>query len=145
MGEFCLAGACQGGAPLDLDGDGRVDAACGGTDCSDINPLVWSAPSEVANLSVEMAGTTQITWDSQSALAGPGTVYDLISGAFPGDSGFSLLQGACAQSGGETTYTPASPDPVTGTGTWYLVRARNTCGVGTYGSSERDALPSNCP
>ena len=47
MNDACNGGLC-GGLPLDADGDGSVDQACGGLDCDDgngnVNPGVFEGP-----------------------------------------------------------------------------------------------------
>ncbi|OLE67377.1 MAG: hypothetical protein AUG09_02785 [Acidobacteria bacterium 13_1_20CM_2_68_7] len=61
------------------------------------------------------------------------------------DRGFpsacTLAQGSAA-----TSLTEARPDPPAGSGYYYLVRAENTCGNGTFGEAALDAtLPPGCP
>jgi hypothetical protein len=143
--DSCQAGACAGGPLRDSDGDAHIDALCGGDDCNDSNPLVWSAPSEVRNLIVGMANPAMLSWDSQGALVGPETTYDLVSGPLLSAAGMNFPASVCLQMGGGTTYGDARPDPAVGTGYWYLARARNSCGNGTYGTSERDTSIPPCP
>jgi hypothetical protein len=145
LGDSCIAGVCHGGALPDLDGDGHVDARCGGNDCSDADPLVWSAPSEVTNLSLNADAVTLLNWDGQDLQSGPGTVFDLASGSFSEAAWFSLSTGTCLQNGGANLFSDDRPDPGVGGGFWYLVRARNSCGAGTLGSAERDSILSPCP
>ena len=140
-GESCNAGLCQGGASTDGDGD----AHCGGNDCNDANPLVWLSPVEVINLTLTAAGPTQLSWDSQSAIAGPQTSYDLASGSLGPGSGIFFTEATCLQSDLPETYSDERPDPAVGRGFWYLARARNVCGIGTYGSPGRDGSIPNCP
>lgn len=127
---------------VDNDGDGSTD--CGG-DCDDTNPLVWSRPVEISNLRISAAGPTSLSWDSQGSLAGSGTQYDLASGALLNSGQPDLASGTCLWSGTSATCTDARPDPETGIGFWYLVRGRNSCGVGTFGSSPIDASVTPCP
>ncbi len=142
MGDACIQGSCVGGPPTDLDGDGRVDAACAGTDCNDANPFVWAAPIEVTDLT--FSSTTDFTWTGQAALTGPETTYDLASGYFSAAQGFSFASSACLQAGGGVGYTDSRQDPGVGQGFWYLVRAMNSCGTGTYGTQPRDASVLSC-
>ncbi len=78
---------------------------------------------------------------------GPATVYDVMRGSlgdFPVDGGpfetcvepFSLDMIA------------ADPEPPQGVGFYYVVRGRNTCGIGTYGfafPSGIERLGTGCP
>jgi hypothetical protein len=128
-----------------VDGDGHVSGLCGGDDCSDLNPLVWYAPLEAANLTLTAASPANPAWDSQDILVGPETAYDLVSGSLGPGSGVLFTAAVCLQSAGPTSYTDSRPDPPGGQSFWYLSRARNSCGVGTYGSSLRDTGIPPCP
>ncbi|MCI0568617.1 MAG: hypothetical protein L0Z52_10620, partial [Acidobacteria bacterium] len=145
QGDTCLAGVCQGGTPADLDGDAHVDALCGGNDCIDTNPFVWLEPFEVTNLNVDPGNPANLFWDSQDALAGPATHFDLVSGTLSELPGSGFSSSTCLQGGLGNSYTDARPDPVIGEGYWYLARAVNPCGVGTFGSSARDSSIPPCP
>jgi N-acetylneuraminic acid mutarotase len=127
---------------VDNDADGFSD--CAG-DCDDTNPLVWSLPVEVSNLEVSAASPTGLNWASQASMAGPGTRYDLSSGPLLPSGGPDLGSGICLQSSAATTHSDGRPDPEVGSGFWYLVRGRNTCAVGTYGTPLRDAGIPPCP
>ncbi len=146
-GDFCAAGVCQAGAqPGDADGDGHAPSSCGGDDCNDADPAVWYAPVEVSVIAVSAGPPTGLSWTGQGALVGPGTTYDLVSGTVPGGGGPPGFTGAaCLHSGGGTTYQDTRPNPAAGTGYWYLVRGRNSCGIGTYGTSPRDIGIPPCP
>ncbi|PYQ11620.1 MAG: hypothetical protein DMH00_07735 [Acidobacteria bacterium] len=144
--DICQAGACQAGPPADLDHDSHVSGVCGGDDCNDGNPLVWFSPIEVANLTVDATGSTTLTWDDQGALTGPEGTYDLVSGGdFLVAGSFGFATSTCLQSAGPTGYTDSRPDPAPGSAFWYLARARNSCGVGTYGTALRDSSIPPCP
>jgi hypothetical protein len=146
MGDTCSAGACTPGPPKDADGDAHIDAACGGNDCNDADVSAWGAPVEVTNLRVLTESPAGLSWDSQSALVGPGTPYDLVSGnlLMPG-SGIAFSPASCLQSSTAAGYSDIRPDPGPDSGYWYLVRARNSCGTGTYGSALRDTSIPACP
>ncbi|HOX46231.1 MAG TPA: hypothetical protein PK668_21690 [Myxococcota bacterium] len=45
LADACVDGECRGG-PMDRDGDGFVDVACGGTDCQDLDPAIHPAAFE---------------------------------------------------------------------------------------------------
>ncbi|PYQ09562.1 MAG: hypothetical protein DMH00_12750 [Acidobacteria bacterium] len=122
-----------------------MDASCGGNDCSDSNPLVWSVPLEVTGLAVNTASSTELTWDSQDLLAGPETSFDLVSGPLPGGPVFSFSSSTCLQTGGGVAYSDGRADPLPAEGFWFLARARNSCGTGSFGSSQRDESTAPCP
>jgi hypothetical protein len=143
IADSCLAGSCRGGWLRDDDGDGHAAALCGGDDCNDLVPAVWLAPLEVTNLVLTSAIPTNLSWDDQGALAGPGTTYDLVSGPLVAGAGPNFSARACLQQGGATTYEETRANPIVGY--WYLVRGRNPCGLGTYGTSQRDAAIPPCP
>jgi hypothetical protein len=129
----------------DSDGDIRADAACGGTDCNDLDAQVWLPPQEVTNLILTNAAPANLQWDSQGFSVGPATSYDLVSGLVGPGSGVAFASGSCLQSAGGSSYADLRADPATGTATWYLARARNACGVGTYGTFTRDSSIPSCP
>lgn len=145
LGETCQIGACVGGVPPDADLDAHPDADCGGNDCDDTNPLVWFVPGEVANLVLTTVNPADPAWDDQEAFAGPGTTYDLVSGPLGGVPAIDFSSSSCLQSGEGTSYPDVRPDPTSGQGFWFLARARNSCGIGTYGSSQRDSNVLSCP
>jgi len=145
IGDACQVGICQSGLLRDADGDGHVDALCGGDDCNDNDPLVWLAPNEVMNLLVSTASPADLAWDNQGTLVGPETTYDLVSGALVSGAGTGFSGAVCLQSNGGTMYSDARPDPGVGSGYWYLARGRNSCGVGTYGTSQQDTSIPACP
>ncbi|HEV8335120.1 MAG TPA: putative metal-binding motif-containing protein [Candidatus Polarisedimenticolia bacterium] len=146
VGDSCLSGICQAGAARDGDSDTHPDPLCGGDDCNDANGLVWHVPAEVTNLTLSQASPANPTWDSQAVAAGSETTYDLVSGSLSTLSGISFPPATCLQSADPaTSYSDGRPNPASGTGYWYLSRARNSCGVATYGSAARDAEIPNCP
>ncbi len=127
----------------DADGDGY--ATCEGH-CSDNNAMAWHLPVEVTSLALSGSSPTNLAWDSQGALAGPETSYDLVSGAL-GSGGVNFVPGVCLQSAGGNAYSDPRPAPALGTGIWYLARGQNSCGIGTYGSGSAggDRTPPACP
>jgi N-acetylneuraminic acid mutarotase len=143
--EVCTNGVCGGGTPKDGDFDAHLDPACGGDDCDDGNGRVWHPAAEVTNLVLAGSPAGQ-AWDSQSSLAGPETVYDLVSGALSA-SGTLDPSPLCLVWGTSETSALDPLDPAAGTGFWYLARARNTCGIGTYGAGIDGTLRSisACP
>jgi len=148
----------------DADVDGHGDPSTGvpaclagysavGDDCNDGDPGAFHAPFEVAGVAAARgAGSTHLTWTGQVLTAGAGTSYDVATGLLSElwtDGGFA--RGSCLASGGTSAeYDDTRPTPPPGDGFYYLVRARNSCGSGTYGDSgttpdPRDGLDSASP
>ncbi|MEW5807642.1 MAG: hypothetical protein AB1756_09900, partial [Acidobacteriota bacterium] len=126
----------------DGDSDGMADAC----DCAPADEGATKAPSEVRNLRLGWDKKT-LTWYSAASGAGQGTVHDVLRfslSELPVGTGPSET---CLASGVEEGRAEDSQSPVAGEGFGYLVRGRNSCGVGTYGfssdGSERtsDACP----
>lgn len=132
----------------DIDGD-RVGEAC---DCAPLDASAYAAPVEVPRLRIAGVSPTTLGWDSQSGPAGSGTTSDLVSGdaaALRADGGFAS---ACALVTGAARPALADPrpDPPPGAAYYYLVRAGNTCGAGTFGDAAaapdpRDSLDASLP
>jgi hypothetical protein len=134
----------------DLDDDGYDVPA----DCDDANPSVHQVPAEVAGVRVNPQGpAARIAWQTQAPLAGAGTVYDVITGTLAGLlGGGGFGSAAClAQDLGTAQYDDARPAPPAGSGFYYLLRATNACGAGTFGDARmpppdaRDALDAASP
>jgi hypothetical protein len=129
------------------------DSAAVGVDCNDLDPSVIRMPVEVAGVRVGRSGTrAQLSWTSQDPTAGSGTVYDLVTGdvavlrSTKSYSAATCLIGNLADSPYEDTRT----GPTAGASYYYLLRAKNSCGKGTYGNAgttpdPRDALDSSSP
>ena len=128
-------GVADDGQP-DTDVDGRADCA----DCAPTNPTAFAVPSEVLGLTVD-AGPTQIAWIEQSI--GSGTLYDVVSGAFSELGVLSFGIGVCVEAAAASPVTDGSLPPV-GSVHYYMVRSRNACGTGSFGSPNRDTHPG-CP
>jgi hypothetical protein len=90
-------------------------------DCDDGDPSVLVAPLEVSGLTFTTDGT-KLQWDNGAMLFGSATVCDVVRG-------FSI------------GWLPG-PDEAF----WYLVRATNGCGIGTYGwASAGERETEACP
>lgn len=116
------------GLPGNADGDARGDDC----DCALADPGAFAAPAEVEDLRLA-ADKETLTWESALAAAGSDTVHDVIRGALdelPVGTGPSEI---CLASGIQEATATDPTLPASGTALWYLVRARNACGVGTYG------------
>ena len=126
-----------------LDGDG--DGVRNDLDCAPGNPAAFSIPAEVAGLT--FGSRTLLSWRSQAARSGPGTVYDVLRGplaALPVGPGTDEV---CAADSSAATFLSTVSDPVPGAGFYYLVRGSTVCGVGRYGVEsaglERESM--GCP
>ncbi|HEU5181730.1 MAG TPA: putative metal-binding motif-containing protein, partial [Candidatus Polarisedimenticolia bacterium] len=129
---------------FDQDGDGF--SVCN-ADCNDADPSVWDMPVEVFDLTLTSVMPADPSWVDLGPFIGPGTVYDLVSGPLTTTAGLNLPSASCLQTGGPSSYQDSRPNPLPGAGFWYLARARNSCGVGTYGfsSSAVERVIPACP
>ncbi len=128
---FCLAN--PNGTPCDDSNGCTINDACTAGACAG-TPI--TVPPETANLRVQPDKTSFI-WDPM-----PNTpAYDVVRGTLsalpvgPGggdESCFNDLVAAVLSDG-----TVPSP----GTGFWYLSRAENTCGIGTFGTQGLHGAP----
>ena len=116
----------------DTDGDGHIDLL----DCAFADDAVWAAPGPVEDLSlVVVPGGVELSWASQDAAAGPATSYDVVMGGIGelvADHSFadaSCLVGSLA----DGPFVDLGDDPRPGEGFYFLVRAVNACGSGSYG------------
>jgi hypothetical protein len=123
----------------DTDGDHVADCS----DCSPLNAGVWGVPVEVADVDVAEAAGTVVSWQQQ--LLGPATMYEVATGVISVQGQVDFVAGSCL--GPAVSASPvvdSGPEPPAGTARYYMVKSRNSCGAGTYGTPARDTLPS-CP
>jgi hypothetical protein len=126
--------------PGDLDRDGTATAS----DCDDSDPGVEHAPAEVTGLTVSaIPGGVRVAWNSQAQTAGSATVHDVAGGTLGSLRASAGFDGASCLAGGiaDGVFDDLGPAPVDGDGNWYLARARNTCGTGTFGPSTLAVCP----
>jgi hypothetical protein len=124
-GHACTAG--------DGDGDGVPDVS----DCAPGDPQAFAVPQEVQGVQLDTPVGTELFWGSQQGMAGAGTVYDLVAGLtsiLHADAGFAGAS-CLAASESEPPLVDPQADPPSRDGRYYLVRARNACGAGTYGDA----------
>jgi hypothetical protein len=125
----------------DADGDGVLPSC----DCAPADPGVFAEPPEVSGVRFEERET--LAWTTVAPDAGDGTAYDVLRGNV---GGLPVGQGAsetCLQPGLADTTWQDGDDPALGAAFYYLVRATNACGMGTYGtrSSGAERVSSACP
>jgi hypothetical protein len=147
----------------DADGDG-VDDAC---DCAPAVPSAAAVPAEVPRLRMawpypSSRGNTALAWDRLTESAGSGTRATVVGGdlgLLRADNGYARACDLTFETGPTLPpFVDGRPEPATGYGYFYLVRAGNACGEGTYGDGDpgagggpdpRDALDTaalgDCP
>lgn len=138
----------------DNDSDGAGDLC----DCAPSNATIKTSPGKIASLVMtrtSTAGALSVSWSSLDPTAGTSTMYDAVRGRVnqlhgPGYPGGAL----CAAEGlGDTPYAElaAACGASVGDGCWYLVRAENGCGTGTYADASQtpphplDGASDPCP
>lgn len=134
-----VANAPQGDADGDAigdacDPDADNDGVTNASDCSWLDAGAIDIPSEVPALEYGDAG---MEWPSLAPQAGSGTAYDLVRGDL------AARAAACWRPGVAATSIDDLEAPAPESGFFYLVRARNSCGPGTYGTTGATLPP--CP
>jgi hypothetical protein len=127
----------------DLDGDGVPNAL----DCRPDDPSIWGVPAEVVGVLLTKGASTSLSW---TPVAGGAPTYDVSGGDLSllrtdgQTTGASCLSGAVVG----LTWQDQRPEPLENAGYYYLIRGRNVCGTGTYGtaSSGAERIPGQpCP
>jgi len=125
--------------------DTDLDERCDAQDCAAADASAWAFPPEITD---DTFLTSNYTWGSVAAVSGPGTVYDIV-GNFAGSLPMGPFDFSFACKSPHQPIAVLSPPP--GAILWVVVRARNACGIGTYGNEHRNDLPPvprttmNCP
>jgi len=126
---------------LETDGDGvRNDL-----DCAPNDAAAFAVPGEVRGL--RFATKSSLEWAPAALIAGAGTVHDVLRGSLAQLPVGSDPQESCLVQGTPDASLSAEPEPPVGTGFYYLVRAANACGVGSYGfaTSGIERTSAACP
>src|SRR6185503_11849165 len=115
---------------VDSNGNGSGDA------CECVTP------AQVVSLSVGSGSKDTVSWSAVSLATG----YDVLRGALAGlPVGPGAGDEVCQPNVPGTSTTDAN-NPATGSGFWYLVRARSLSCIGPYGNSTNGARTSTtCP
>jgi len=124
----------------DLDGSDNLE------DCAPLDGGAFAVPGEVSGLGFA-ADKQTLSWDSAQPSSGSATVHDVLKGSLaelPVGGGGSE---ACLDPGTAADQSVDPAVPPAGEGSWYLVRGRNVCGVGSYGaqSGGGDRTSGGCP
>jgi hypothetical protein len=126
---------------LDTDAD-RSGNPC---DCAPTDATVYAIPPEIGGVMFAPDATT-LLWNSALPQAGSSTVHDVVRGSigsWPVGSGSESCRAA-----GLTGNSFVDPElPTSGSGSWYLVRGRNSCGIGSYGTDSLGGMrnAAACP
>ena len=114
--------------PPDTDNDGTPDV----DDCAPTDPTVWGFPGDVTGVMLD-ADQVTLTWDSQAALVGTATIYDVARGDPAQLPVINDPTVVCLSAGLADPSLTIPEIPPSDTGFYYLVRARNACGTGGWG------------
>ena len=131
------AGASNGTPCSDANGC-TVNDTCQSGVCAPGTPI--TVPSEIAGVALA-SNKSSISWSAATGV-GPGVVYDVVRGRvgqWPVGSG--AAETCIATSTSATTALDATT-PGAQTSFWYLTRARNSCGIGSYGYQELHGVPT---
>ncbi|MFN7967338.1 MAG: hypothetical protein U0V87_16800 [Acidobacteriota bacterium] len=126
---------------VDTDADGAGDRC----DCAPNDASVTGAPREIDELEFA-ADRATLNWTSGTFTAGTGTTHDILRGS-ASTLPVSTASSTCVATQLAAASVVDSSVPSAGSATWYLVRARNSCAVGSYGqdSSGGERLSNACP
>lgn len=121
----------------DSDGDGVPNWQ----DCAPGDAGTFHEPHPVTGVRVERDAidpevSVLVRWDDGSASAGPGLVYDVVSGAVFGLGPDGVLTGAtCRSDDHPETQLSFSLALTPGECHWILIRSENSCGISSWGHS----------
>ncbi len=115
------------------------DAAGTACDCNDGDATLLRIPAPVTGLHWATDATT-LSWDDARAGAGSASVHDVVRGALAALPVGSSAQESCLAHGASEASASDAEEPGAGTGFWYLVRARNACGVGSFGAASAGSM-----
>ena len=134
------------GSGVRLGGNRDEDVVLNGDDCAPGDPDTWIEATTVAGLSVRDSGTTELTWTDQSGATGPSVRYDVLTGDVSDLVVLGLDDTSCLVSGlAMDNYVDPRPNPDPDDGYYYLVRARNPCGVASLGTGREALEELACP
>ena len=132
---------------IHLGPDGDADGIANVCDCAPADGGAYDTPSEVEGLGFAPDKAT-LTWPSLSREAGNGTLYDVVKGDLDALRSSGVIAAAFCLGGTGTVNSRSDPQaPAEGTGFYYLIQARNTCGLGGFGASSNGTprVHASCP
>jgi hypothetical protein len=129
-----------------LGGDLDEDVVLDGDDCAPADPGSWAPTVTISDLILEKSGVTQLSWGDQSGATGPGIVHDVLGGDLVVLRALGIVATTCVDGLIQVNvYDDPRPDPATGDGYFYLIRAGNGCGAATLGAGRGLADAVICP
>jgi len=137
--DNCPTAANPGQANADGDAAGDV------CDCAPNDETAFALPGEATEFGFG-SGPATLVWSPPTSSSGSGTLYDVMRGELAGLPVGSAGE-VCLESGSPDTAAADATTPEPGAGFYYLVRAANACGAGTYGanSSGAEEVSAACP
>jgi glucose/arabinose dehydrogenase len=128
-------------AAQDPDGDGVANSC----DCANSDVSAWAATVEIPRLRLFGHVTTSLGWDAQRAATGAGVRYSVVTGSLTALRSSGTFAGACTLGSAlvPSRQLDARSVPPPGQGYFYLVRAGNACGAGTFGDATIHPDPRN--
>jgi hypothetical protein len=129
-----------------VDPDDDNDGVPDGEDCAPLDDTASVPAVEVSGVLAHGGPATLLIWVDQ----GPGFRYDVAGGLVLELLGDQDTTGATCLSDDEPSagFQDTRPEPASGSAYYYIIRAQNACGAGSYGfaSSGASRTPSvDCP
>ena len=125
----------------DDDGDGVPDVE----DCAPRDAAASSPPPAVQGVRLSGSGAVAVDWDPQAS----GTRFDVAAGsaATMAEDGDFARAGCRADGVPEAPWLDDQAGPTAGDARYYLLRAENVCGAGSWGTASSGAprSVSVCP
>ena len=139
---MCVPAGSGARVGTDRDEDGALNF----NDCAPADPGSIGPAAEVTGLVVSTQAADLLAWDPQTASAGPGVLYEVVSGEMARLRTDGLIAATSCLLGDLTAPSADDPrgNPAPGTGYFYLVRARNSCNAGTLGPGRAPIEPLDC-
>jgi serine protease AprX len=127
--------------------DSDVDGIANACDCAPADAGAFDVPPEAAGLGFD-ADKATLTWTSLSLESGTGTLYDVIKGSLDDLRASGDVSAASCLGSASNASSASDPlDPPAGAGVYYVIQARNACGLSGFGSKSDGTarLHATCP